>query len=117
MLFTVDSHVAYQGEKHVACNRNSGCTDCSSLKMMLISALVCPILHFHETIYILLGCAVLRCEYVRMQSIQNLGLALVVMVNGIIVDEKGYFILEISMLAWLCGECGIFLTVSALINC
>jgi len=48
---------------------------------------------------------------VRMQSAQNLGLAVVNIVNGIIVDEKGYFILEITMLAWLCGQCCIFLTV------
>jgi len=43
-----------------------------------------------------------------MQSAQNLGLAVINIVNGIIVDEKGYFILEITNLAWLCGQCCIF---------
>jgi len=46
-----------------------------------------------------------------MQSSQNLGLAVVNIVNGIIVDEKGYFILELTMLAWLCGKCCVFLTI------
>jgi len=41
----------------------------------------------------------------RMQSVQNLGLAVVAIINGIIVDMKGYFILEIFLLAWLCGQC------------
>jgi len=40
-----------------------------------------------------------------MQSVQNLGLAVVAIINGIIVDEKGYFILIISLLVWLCGRC------------
>ena len=30
----------------------------------------------------------------RMQSVQNLGLALISLLTGIIVDEAGYFILE-----------------------
>lgn len=40
--------------------------------------------------------------YGIMQSVQNLGLAVMANVNGFIVDEKGYFILEISLLLWLC---------------
>jgi len=52
-----------------------------------------------------------------MHSVENLGLALIVMFSGIIVDEKGYFILEISILAWLSGECGIFVAVLAVTNC
>jgi len=48
---------------------------------------------------------------VRMQSVQNLGLAVVAIINGQIVDQKGYFILEISMLIWLCGQCCIVLSV------
>jgi len=54
---------------------------------------------------------VLLSAYVRMQSVQNLGLAVVNIVNGIIVDKKGYFILELTMLAWLCGQCCIFPTI------
>jgi len=51
-----------------------------------------------------------------MQSVQNLGLAVVAIMNGIIVDEKGYFILEISMLAWLCGQYCVCLAVSLIIE-
>jgi len=59
--------------------------------------------YFHKTIDMSLSFTVDWYVYVRMQSAQNLGLAVVNIVNGIIVDEKGYFILEITMLAWLCG--------------
>jgi len=45
-----------------------------------------------------------------MQSVQNLGLAVVAIINGIIVDEKGYFVFVISLLAWLCGQRCVFLT-------
>jgi len=44
-----------------------------------------------------------------MQSVQNLGLAVMANVNGFIVDEKGYFILEISLLLWLCGQFFVFI--------
>ena len=37
-----------------------------------------------------------------MQSVQNLGLALISMLGGLIVDAKGYFLLEIFYLLWLC---------------
>jgi MFS family permease len=40
--------------------------------------------------------------YGIMQSVQNLGLAVVSIVDGIIVDKKGYFMLEMSLLVWLC---------------
>ena len=39
-----------------------------------------------------------------MQSVQNLGLALITLVCGIIVDSGGYLMLEIFFLACLCGE-------------
>lgn len=38
------------------------------------------------------------------QSVQNLGLAVVSILAGIIVDSGGYMILEIFFLAWLWGE-------------
>jgi len=40
-----------------------------------------------------------------MQSVQNLGLAVIAIILGLIVDSKGYFILEVFLLAWLCGQC------------
>jgi len=45
------------------------------------------------------------CGCVRMQSVQNLGLAVIAVILGLIVDSKGYFILEVFLLAWLCGQC------------
>ena len=38
-----------------------------------------------------------------MQSIQNLGLALISMLAGLIVDTKGYLVLEMFYMIWLCG--------------
>lgn len=38
------------------------------------------------------------------QSVQNLGLAIVAMVSGIIVDKGGYFMLEIFFIGLLCSE-------------
>lgn len=38
------------------------------------------------------------------QSVQNLGLALISMIAGMIVDNGGYFMLEIFFIAWLCGK-------------
>jgi len=40
-----------------------------------------------------------------MQSIQNLGLAVISQVAGKIVDQKGYLVLEVFFCAWLCGKC------------
>lgn len=37
-----------------------------------------------------------------MQAIQNLGLAVIALIAGIIVDSKGYLILEVFFMAWLC---------------
>jgi len=37
-------------------------------------------------------------------AIQDLGLAVLSIVNGLIVDKKGYFVLALSMVAWLCGQ-------------
>ena len=39
-----------------------------------------------------------------MQSVQNLGLALVNMLGGTIVDNSGYLVLEVFFLACLCGK-------------
>lgn len=39
----------------------------------------------------------------RMQSVQNLGLALISMLGGLIVEKKGYLMLEMFYLVWLCG--------------
>lgn len=38
-----------------------------------------------------------------MQSIQNLGLAVVSMLAGMILDARGYILLEVFFLALLCG--------------
>ena len=40
-----------------------------------------------------------------MQSIQNLGLALVAMLSGFVVDNYGYLMLEVLNLICLSGEC------------
>ena len=37
-----------------------------------------------------------------MQAVQNLGLAVISMVAGLIVDQKGYLWLEVFFCAWLC---------------
>lgn len=37
------------------------------------------------------------------QSVQNLGLAIITMVAGLIVDSGGYLMLEVFFMAWLCG--------------
>ena len=37
-----------------------------------------------------------------MQAVQNLGLAIVTIVSGVIVDKAGYLILEVFFLACLC---------------
>lgn len=39
-----------------------------------------------------------------MQSVQNLGLALISLLTGIIVDEAGYFVLEVFFLGSLCSK-------------
>lgn len=41
----------------------------------------------------------------RAQAVQNLGLAVVSIVAGIIVDKGGYLMLEMFFLGWLWGEC------------
>ena len=37
-----------------------------------------------------------------MQAVQNLGMAVVTMMAGRIVDDQGYLVLEVFFLAWLC---------------
>ncbi|XP_002740942.1 lysosomal dipeptide transporter MFSD1-like [Saccoglossus kowalevskii] len=44
----------------------------------------------------------LGTAYGCMQSIQNLGLAVIAIVAGQMVDVKGYLLLEVFFLAWLC---------------
>ncbi|ROT67504.1 hypothetical protein C7M84_014409 [Penaeus vannamei] len=44
----------------------------------------------------------LGSAYGMMQSIQNLGLALISMLAGLIVDLKGYLVLEMFYMIWLC---------------
>ncbi|XP_069939340.1 lysosomal dipeptide transporter MFSD1 isoform X1 [Cherax quadricarinatus] len=44
----------------------------------------------------------LGTAYGMMQSIQNLGLALISMLAGLIVDVKGYLVLEMFYMVWLC---------------
>lgn len=50
---------------------------------------------------VVLQLCVFSCN--RMQSVQNLGLALISMLGGLIVEKKGYLILEMFYLVWLCG--------------
>lgn len=38
------------------------------------------------------------------QAVQNLGLALITMVTGLIVDHYGFLMLEIFFIVWLAGE-------------
>ncbi|CAG0878892.1 unnamed protein product [Darwinula stevensoni] len=44
----------------------------------------------------------LGTAYGLVQAVQNLGLAVITMVAGNIVDSKGYFVLETFFLTWLC---------------
>lgn len=46
----------------------------------------------------------LGTAYGIMQSVQNLGLGCTVLLAGYIVDQKGYIVLEIFFLAWLCCQ-------------
>ena len=38
------------------------------------------------------------------QAVQNLGLALITMTTGIIVDHYGFLMLEIFFIVWLAGK-------------
>ena len=40
-----------------------------------------------------------------MQSIQNLGLAVIAIIAGKIVDDRGYLVLEVFFQICLCGKC------------
>lgn len=42
------------------------------------------------------------------QAVQNLGLAIVTMISGVIVDKGGFFMLEIFFIGWLCGKFKLF---------
>ena len=42
--------------------------------------------------------------YYSMQSVQNLGLAVISLVSGKLVDGSGYLVLEVFYLCWLCGK-------------
>lgn len=42
------------------------------------------------------------------QSVQNLGLAVVSMLSGIIIDRGGYLMLELFFIGWLCGKLSLF---------
>jgi len=44
----------------------------------------------------------LGTAYGIMQAVQNLGLAVITMIAGEIVDTSGYLLLEVFFLAWLC---------------
>lgn len=46
----------------------------------------------------------LGTAYGLMQSVQNLGLALISLLTGYLVDEAGYFVLEVFFLGMLCGN-------------
>lgn len=57
----------------------------------------------------------LGTAYGLMQSVQNLGLAVVNLITGSLVDAAGYFFLEVFFLACLCSKC-IILTFISFIN-
>lgn len=40
----------------------------------------------------------------RCQSVQNLGLAVISLLSGVIVDNGGFFMLEIFFIGWLCSK-------------
>ena len=44
----------------------------------------------------------LGTAYGIMQSIQNLGLALIILAAGAVVELKGYIVLEVFFLGWVC---------------
>ena len=44
----------------------------------------------------------LGTAYGVMQSVQNLGLGVIVLLAGCIVDQKGYIVLEVFFLSWIC---------------
>uniref|UniRef100_A0A673BP45 Lysosomal dipeptide transporter MFSD1 n=1 Tax=Sphaeramia orbicularis TaxID=375764 RepID=A0A673BP45_9TELE len=50
----------------------------------------------------------LGTAYGFMQSIQNLGLALIAMAAGAILDNRGYLVLEVFFCACICSECCLF---------
>lgn len=52
-------------------------------------------------------CSDTRCDFrfiCSCQSVQNLGLAVITMVAGVIVDHEGYFMLELFFIGWLLGK-------------
>lgn len=46
----------------------------------------------------------LGTAYGIMQAVQNLGMAVVTMMAGRIVDGQGYLVLEVFFLGWLCRK-------------
>lgn len=56
------------------------------------------IVDFNKNSFLLIG-KTLRC-----QAVQNLGLAVISMVSGMIVDNGGYFMLEIFFIGWLSSK-------------
>lgn len=47
-----------------------------------------------------------------MQAVQNLGMAVVTMMAGRIVDDQGYLVLEVFFLAWLCRNNDLIIFIS-----
>lgn len=48
---------------------------------------------------------VILCFCVSMQSIQNLGLAIIAIAAGMILDTRGYLFLEVFFSACVCSKC------------
>lgn len=59
----------------------------------------CGLERTEETISLLVDFVYCSC-----QAVQNLGLALISMVTGLIVDHYGFLMLEIFFIIWLAGE-------------
>ena len=60
----------------------------------------------------------LKCFSHSMQSIQNLGLAVIAIIAGKIVDDRGYLVLEVFFQICLCGKYQVrYLTIHDTIIC
>ena len=53
----------------------------------------------------------LGTAYGIMQAVQNLGMAVVTMMAGRIVDGQGYLVLEVFFLGWLCRKFILFFII------
>ena len=71
--------------------------------MTVLTVLLCI---FSLTVYIITVAEILTLRLLNfsMQSVQNLGLAVISIVAGLIVDTSGYMMLEMFYMIWLCSK-------------